>query len=107
MGKHQMPNFIAILFSGEASSRPVTALWVRRNLGWVGSVLKQQLLLPGCVRESLARLEAEAWDLLAVPPASPRAASWHNSPGISPALTRIAGRRVPNLGSTTRERWFL
>lgn len=70
--------------SGEASSRPVTALWIRRNLGWVGSVLKQQLLLPHCVCESLACLEAEAEDVLAPPPHKPKGSeltqlSWHLS----------------------------
>lgn len=50
----------------------MTALWMCRNLGWVGSVWKQQLLLPGCVCESLAHLEAEVWDLLALPPCKPK-----------------------------------
>lgn len=50
----------------------MTALWMGRNLGWVGSVSKQQLLLPRCVCESLACPEAEVWDLLALPPCKPK-----------------------------------
>lgn len=49
----------------------MTALWIHRNLGWVGSALEQQLL-PRCVCESLACLEAEVWDLLALPPLKPK-----------------------------------
>lgn len=70
MAKHQMANFIAILFQVRL---PARALWRRRNLGWAGSVWKQQLL-PGRVCESLACPGRGCGTCWRSHPARPRAA---------------------------------